>query len=172
MAKVNRPDSVQTYRTPPELLAAVERKFGRITFDLACTSEDCVADEGFCIDRGHDALTEDWEMALGTTIGDGLGWCNPMWKDAGKYAQRASACPFRRVLLNCQLAPDTTWYRDYVHPHARVFALIPRVPYLKPDGTPAFVDKRGKPLGINRPVMVAAYGFGLEPGLEMWSWKR
>lgn len=96
---------------------------------------------------------------------------NPPWAKAGKFA--AKCATFKgRVLLNCQLAPDTTWYRDYVHPYARVFALIPRVPYLKPDGTPAFVDKRGKPLGINRPVMVAAYGFGLEPGLEMWSWKE
>lgn len=167
MAKVNRVKAPQNYRTPPELLAAVERKLGRITFDLACTSEDAVAHDGFTIDTGFDALVEPWCGA----IGGGLGWCNPMWKDAGKYAKLAaeSGC---RVLLNCQLAPDTTWYRDYVHPYARVFALIPRVPYLKPDGTPAFVDKRGKPLGINRPVMVAAYGFGLEPGLEMWEWKR
>lgn len=169
MAKVNRVKAPQNYRSPPELLAAVERRFGRITFDLACTSEDCVAEAGFCIDRGHDALVERWLDALDL---DGVGWCNPMWKDAGKYAERASNCGFRRILLNCQLAPDTTWYRDYVHPYARVFALIPRVPYLKPDGTPAFVDKRGKPLGINRPAMVAAYGFGLEPGLEMWEWRK
>lgn len=168
MAKVNRPNSEQAYRSPPELLAAVERKFGKITFDLACTSEDCVVEEGFCIDQGHDSLVESWNA-----IGEGIGWLNPMWKDAGKYARRARAfMPSRRILLNCQLAPDTTWYRDYVHPYARVFALIPRVPYLKPDGAPAFVDKRGKPLGINRPVMVAAYGFGLEPGLEMWEWRK
>lgn len=167
MAKVNRPNSEQAYRSPPELLAAVERKFGRITFDLACTSEDCVAEEGFMIDRNIDAKVEPWH----TAIGAGLGWCNPMWRDAGLYAMYAADCE-KRVLLNCQLAPDTTWYRDYVHPYARVFALIPRVPYLKPDGTPAFVDKRGKPLGINRPVMVAAYGFGLEPGLEMWEWRK
>ncbi len=170
MAKVNRPNSEQAYRTPPELLAAVERKFGKITFDLACTSEDAVAESGFCHDEGVDALAEDWIVAL---LRDDLAWCNPMWKDAGLYAKRAAELlGMRRVLLNCQLAPDSDWYWAYVAPYARVFALKPRVPYLKPDGTPAFVDKRGKPLGINRPVMVAAYGFGLEPGLTHWEWKK
>lgn len=169
MAKVNRPNSEQAYRSPPELLAAVERKFGKITFDLACTSEDCVAEAGFCIDRGHDALVEPWGDVLDN---DRLGWCNPRWADAGKYAKKAAACGYR-ILLNCQLAPDTTWYRDYVHPYARVFALIPRVPYLKPDGTPAWVDKlTGRAVGVNRPVMIAAYGFGFEPGLTHWEWRK
>lgn len=168
MAKVNRPNSGQSYRTPPELLDAVQARFGRITFDLACTSEDCVAEAGFCFDEGDDALITDWRDVLDEFD---TAWCNPMWKDAGKYAKLAWASD-RKVLLNCQLAPDTTWYRDYVHPYARVFALIPRVPYLKPDGTPAFVDERGKPLSVNRPVMIAAYGFGLEPGLDHWEWKK
>lgn len=165
MAKVNRPNSPQGYRTPPELLAAVEKRFGKITFDLACTSADCVAEYGFMIDTGFDAFVEPWCRA----IGDGLGWCNPPWKDAGRYARLAaeSGC---RVLLNTQLAPDANWYAEHVHGKALVLALNPRVPYLNPDGTPACVDKRGKALGINRPAMIAAYGFGVV-GFEPWRWQ-
>lgn len=168
MARVNRPNAAQNYRTPPDLLGACERRFGRITFDLACTVADCVAPVGFCHDEGDDALALDWGAILDV---DDLGYCNPPWRQAGQYAAKAAACG-RQVLLNCQLAPDATWYERHVHPFARVYALIPRVPYLNPDGTPAFVDARGKPLGVNRPVMIAAYGFGLTPGLEPWRWRE
>lgn len=170
MAKVNRPKAEQCYRTPPELLAAVERRFGKITFDLACTTVDAVAPLGYAIDAGADALQRDWRelAALGP---DFLGWCNPMWGKSRYYAAKCAEAGAAglRVLLNCPLAPDARWYAKHVHGKALVLACCPRIPYLKPDGLPACVGEKGKPLGINRPVMVAAYGFSAV-GFEPWEW--
>jgi hypothetical protein len=168
MATVNRPNAPQVYRTPPELLEAVQRRFGAITFDAACMSTDKVAPYGYAIDLGLDALAFDWREHLRGEIT----WCNPMWRDAGEYAAKCAqlAEAGGRVLLNVQLAPDSNWYAEHVHGRALVLALNPRVPYLNPDGSPAFTDRNGKALGINRPVMVAAYGFG-QTGFEPWKWK-
>lgn len=174
MARVNRPKAPQNYRTPPELLEAVQARFGQIEFDAACTRADCVGHMGYAIDAGLDALTRDWASDLiGSLSADGVVWCNPEWRHAGKYAAKcaAFAAAGGRVLLNTQLAPDSNWYAEHVHGKALVLALNPRVPYLNPDGTPAFVDKRGKALGLNRPAMVAAYGFE-QVGFEPWRWMR
>lgn len=163
MANVNRPNAPQNYRSPPELLRAVVERFGRFTFDAACLSTDAVAPEGYAFDRGFDALARDWRELAGHVV-----WCNPPWRLAGRFAAKAAASCCK-VLLNCQLAPDAAWYERHVHGRALVLALNPRVPYLNQDGSPAFTDKAGKALGINRPAMVAAYGFG-QVGFEPWRW--
>lgn len=167
-AAVNRPNAPQDYRTPPALLDAVQERFGTIDFDAACTAENATAQFGYCY-PDVDALAQDWTELVGLTV-----FCNPPWRRAGAFARKCAelADAGGRVLFNAQFAPDTRWYAEHVHGRARVLALVPRVPYLNPDGTPAFVDSTGKALGVNRPVMLAVYGREIIPGMAPWVWKQ
>lgn len=168
MAAVNRPNAPQNYRTPPEFLAAVVRRFGPLVWDAACTRADCVGSAGgYAIDSGCDAMLQDWSELRDV----GVVWCNPPWARAGEFAARA-ATSGAQVLLLCQAAVDSNWYAAHVHGRALVLALNPRIPFLNPDGSPAFVDRNGKPLGVNRPTMLAAYNFGQNGQFEPWKWKK
>lgn len=167
MAAVNRPNAPQDYRTPPEFLAAVVRRFGPLEWDAACTSANCIGSHGgYHYDRGLDALTRDWNE-----LGSRMVWDNPPWALAGRFAAKHAARNAGPSLLLCQLAADSAWYAKYVHGRALVLACRPRIPFLAPCGTkPAFVDpKTGKALGVNRPAMLACYGLGVI-GFEPWRW--
>lgn len=169
MATVNRPNAPQDYRTPPAFLDAVRKRFGLDSFDwdTACTEANSVGRLGGYYHPKYDAMRRDWNE-LGTC----RVWCNPPWSHAGRFAERA-ALRTEHVgwtFLLCQAAVDSNWYADWVHNRALVLALNPRIPFLKPDGTPAFTDaKTGKPLGVNRPAMLAVYGLG-RVGFEPWRW--
>ena len=163
MAKVNQPNSKQDYCTSPELLAAVQARYGRITFDAACTRENAVAEYGYFYPE-HDALAEDWGTLEGLTI-----FCNPPFAQSGKFAAKAEASqympvdqPWRtppRVLLLVQAAVDTQWWEDHVRGEALVLHLAPR---------PAFV---GQAQGINRALALCVYGPGIGPGEQRWVWR-
>jgi phage N-6-adenine-methyltransferase len=158
MAQVNRANAPQDYRTSPELLAAVEARYGRITFDAACTVENAVADLGFHYPE-HDALAEDWSALEGQTI-----WANPPFRQSGQFALKAKASQQgltgpARVLLLVQAAVDTQWWEDHVRYNALVLHLAPR---------PAFV---GMTAGINRALALCVYGPGIAPGEQRWVWK-
>jgi phage N-6-adenine-methyltransferase len=174
MASVNRPNAPQSYRTPPALLAAIEARYGKVEFDAACTDENAVAELGFFYPE-YDALAIDWNEALFNPRRHPqqeppLVFDNPPFGQSGKFAAKHASYRGRSILL-CQAAVDSRWFAEHVHGKAMVHPLTPRVPFLGEDGKPAFVDKRGKPLGINRPMMVAAYGFGVV-GFSPWRWDR
>lgn len=165
MASVNRPNAPQDYRTPKALLDAIKRRFGRIDWDAACTRENAVTDAGYYFPE-IDALARDWNE-LGTL----LVFANPPWSDAGKFATKCAARTVGPTLLLVQAAVDSEWYARHVHGRALVLALRPRIPFLAPDGkSPAFVDARGKALGVNRPAMLACYSIG-SVGFEPWDWR-
>lgn len=168
MAKVNQPHARQDYCTPPELLEAVQKRFGTISFDAACTRENAVAALGYFYPE-HDALARDWRELQWQTV-----WCNPPFAKSRDYAEKAQASQWggvRRdgtiysddmptVLLLVPAAVDSRWYRAHVHERALVLPLSPRV---------AFV---GQPTAINRPLMLCVYGPNVTPGFEPWQWKQ
>jgi len=172
MANVNKVNSQQNYRTPRAFLDKVEERFGRITFDAACTSIDCVVEEpnsGFFYDAGVDALKVNWfnDRPCGVT------WCNPPFAKAKAFARKIaseyeSASLQARTLLLVPAGLDTHWFWSYVHGRALVLMLSPRIPFLNPDLTPV-LDSKGRPAAINRPMMLAVYG--VEPGFERWIWQ-
>ncbi len=157
MAKVNQPNAKQTYCTSPELLAAIEARYGEIQWDCACTIDNCVADAGF-FQPDYDALAEDWRMLEGLTA-----FCNPPFRDSGLFAAKAAASQRTpnppRVLLLVQAAVDTQWWEDHVRYKALVLHLAPR---------PAFV---GMTAGINRALALCVYGPGIGPGEQRWVWR-
>ena len=176
MAKVNRTGAQQSYRTPRAFLDAVEREYGRITFDAACTPIDCVAPVyGYC-HPDIDALTRDWAELLEHPVvlpSMLLVYCNPPFAQAGAFCRKAAEAQRPdapvRILMLVQAAVDSDWFRQHVHGKAFVRPLSPRIAFTHPDGSPVS-DGRGKPAAINRPLMLAEYGFG-RVGFEPWRWK-
>lgn len=144
----------QTFRTPPDFLRAVERKFGvEIAFDLACTAEDCVTSQAFIVrgffhDAGEDALAKPWPSLRNGQAA----WCNPPYAKAGAFARVASESPHCRTLMLVPASVGTAWFAQYVHQKALVCFLRPRLTFLQPDGTPM-------PQGINRDLMLLGYGW-------------
>ena len=171
MAKVNQPNAQQSYRTPRAFLDAVEREYGRITWDAACTAQDCVNPRfgsfGYLY-PGVDALTRDWSELRNCLV-----WCNPPFGKSGEFCRKAAEAQRPdapvRILMLVQAAVDSDWFRQYVHGKAFVRPLSPRIAFTHPDGSPV-LDGRGKPAAINRPLMLAEYGFG-RVGFEPWRWK-
>lgn len=168
MAKVNRPNAQQSYRTPRAFLDAVEREYGRIVFDAACTFRDAVAPMGFTYPE-VDALALDWTCLVGTS----LTYCNPPFGKSGAFCRKAAEAqrpdaPVRCLML-VQAAVDSDWFRAHVHGKAFVRPLSPRIAFTHPDGSPV-LDGKGRPAAINRPLMLAEYGFG-RVGFEPWRWK-
>lgn len=174
MAKVNQPNAQQSYRTPRAFLDAVEREYGRITWDAACTLSDAVSQDGrgYHVDFGRDALAVDW-----TELYEQLVWCNPPFGKSGRFCRKAAEAqrpgvprsPPVRCLMLVQAAVDSDWFRSYVHGKAFVRPLSPRIAFTHPDGSPV-LDGKGKPAAINRPLMLAEYGFG-RVGFEPWRWR-
>lgn len=158
MAKVNQPHARQDYCTPPELLEAVQARFGKIEFDLACTEQNAVANYGY-FHPEHDALVRDWCDLERLTC-----WANPPFANSRHFAARAHASQYcdnpPTVLLLVPAAVDSNWYSEHVHGKALVLPLSPRV---------AFV---GQPTAINRPLMLCVYGPHITPGFEPWQWKQ
>lgn len=164
MASVNRPNAPQDYRTPPALLDAIRAWAGELHWDAACETHNCVGTHGGYVHPTIDALERDW-----SELGDRTVWCNSPWSHAGRFAERCAARLVGRTLLLVQAAVDSTWFDEHVQGRALVLALRPRIPFLAPDGSPAFVDRHGKPLGVNRPAMLCAYGWA--PGFRTWDWR-
>lgn len=169
MAKVNRAGAQQSYRTPRAFLDAVEREYGEITWDAACTTEDCVVNGAGYHWPHVDALKRDWDEGQAYL---GLTWCNPPFAQAGAFCRKAAEAQLKRpvrVLMLVQAAVDSDWFRQHVHGKAFVRPLSPRLAFTLPDGSPV-LDGKGKPAAINRPLMLAEYGFG-RVGFEPWRWK-
>lgn len=162
----------QDYRTPPAFLSAVQRKFDvKLSFDLACTVEDCVVpvppargvSAGFCHPE-WDALASAWP-----TMRDGeAAWCNPPFGRSGAFARVASESMHCRSILLIPASVGAKWFAEHVAGIACVVFLRPRLTFLMPDGTPC-VDRHGNETGINRDCMLAAYGW--TPGMHCADWR-
>lgn len=147
MARVNNNASYQFYRTPPELLAAIEARFGRIKFDLAASEHDTVADT-----YSDDYENDEWPT-------DMLCYCNPPFRLSRHFARKFAESGARGLLLT-PASIDSQWFSTYVLPHARVIALQPRVTFV------------GETAAINRPLILSAFRCPGEPvGFEVWRWR-
>lgn len=146
MAKVNNNASYQFYRTPPELLTAIEARFGKLEVDLAATEYDTVAPAYF-----DDALKETWPTQA-------LCYCNPPFRLSRHFARKFAESGARGLLLT-PASIDSNWFSTFVLPHARVIALQPRVTFV------------GESTPINRPLILSAFRCPGEPvGFECWRW--
>jgi hypothetical protein len=158
MAKVNQPHARQDYCSPPELLEAVQVRFGQITFDAACTTENAVAAFGYAY-PAVDALAADW-----SELADQRVWITPPFGLSRAFARKAAESqqglmrPL--VMLLVPASVDSNWYREHTHGKALVLPLSPRITFV------------GQPAPINRPLMLCVYGPYITPGFEPWQWQQ
>ena len=131
----HRGTSVQSVGTPRDLLDAVERRFGRITFDLAADADNCVVQNpsgGKCwFDEADDALSPETQWPNHGTL-----WLNPPFADIAPWATRCGL--WTRAALNLpqpdavllMLVPASVganyWERS-IAGKARVLGISPRV---------------------------------------------
>lgn len=120
---IRRGQSEQSVGTPPEFLDAVQRSFGRITFDLAASSGNAVVDRFYGIE--HDSLAQDWERITG----GGLLWLNPPYANIAPWAKKC-ALSRRAIALLVPASIDANWYWEWCHPFADTFILHPRLKFI------------------------------------------
>ncbi len=153
-------ESEQVVCTPPEFIAAVERRFGKIGFDLACTSENVIGatKRGYMFDKGEDALVHDWARRL-----DILHWLNPEFGNIDPFAQKAAftAAAYKRFRLTMLVpaARETDWHRNFVRPFAFTLDLYPRIQFV------------GHEAGFPKGLQLCVFEHGLR-GSDTWDWKH
>lgn len=68
------------FRTPPHIFNQLNAIFN-FTVDAACTSENKLCAEGFCLDEGRNGLLESW---TGHRV-----FCNPPFSNKGDWIEKA-----------------------------------------------------------------------------------
>ena len=167
--------SQQNSATPWEFINSVKSHLNvEFGFDIACTTEDAKAPDGYYFDKGIDALTQDWSTITATTS-----WLNPPWKKIKPFAKKcAELTKYRRetgaittrILSLWNAGIGSTWFFDYVVGNAAIHVLSPRITFIDPrTGLPFVSKKNGKPqTGLNDCILCDWSG---EPGLYKFEWK-
>lgn len=161
--------STQIVETPWALIDAVEKRFGRITFDLAATRENCkvrgtpnAPNERFGpgSPRGEDALVENWLRKRGNS------WLNPEFGEIKHYAAKCAetAASIRRANLHDRIlflvpaSVGSNWWAEHVDKKALVLFTSPRVTFVS-HSSPYPKD-----------LAVCVFSTQDKPGYECWRW--
>jgi hypothetical protein len=156
--------SRQDYATSPAFLAAVERRFGRIRWDLAAHADNHVTREkrfGAFFGPGsihsQDALSMPWAEHFSDRE---LLWLNPPFAHIRPWAEKCAAerAAGARIALLVPAGVGAAWYERHVAPHAYVFALRPRLSF---DGVAPYP----------RDLILALYEPAGYRGFELWNWR-
>lgn len=167
--------SQQNAATPRDFIRAVEHKFNvRFTFDIACTTQDCVVQQperawnrmpGYLFDQGTDALAQDWSTIKVPTLEGGqeaCAWLNPPWKKTYAFAEKCSKgtgtyiidpsdesvdiwTPGIRIFSLFPAGVGSLWFGNHVLHQADVYFLHPRMTFIDPrTGLPFVNAETGK----------------------------
>ena len=147
----------QIVSTPADLISAVEKRFGRISWDLAANAENYKSHSkwryfgpGSPIEES--AFMRDWEA-----LGD-LAWLNPPFADIEPWAERCASSVLQhrqRIALLIPASVCTGYFIEHVKRYAYVFELTPR-PFKKEV----------------RDCILALYEPSLYTGRETWNWRN
>jgi phage N-6-adenine-methyltransferase len=151
---INKGRSKQDYGTPSDFIAAVEKRFGPLAIDLACTRENAKAPDGFYFPE-CDALVATWSGLQGNL------WLNPPFANIDPWAEKlARECRYRQgfALFLTPASIGSNWFANHVAGKAVVLGLSPRLTF---EGT---TDPYPKDLSLS------VYGYGLH-GFDTWRWK-
>jgi hypothetical protein len=152
---INKGKSKQDYGTPIAFIQAVEKRFGPLVADLACTRANAKAPKGYHFDDGMDSLAYDWADDFPT----GNLWLNPPFADIAPWAAKCDLESNRHglILLLTPASIGSNWFAQHVHGKAMVLGLAPRLTF---EGTS---DPYPKDL------MLSVFGMGLK-GFDVWRW--
>jgi phage N-6-adenine-methyltransferase len=143
----------QDYGTPPEFIAAVEKRFGKIDYDLAARAGNAVAP--LYLDPIDDSLSRDWSEL------EGLAFLNPPFSFVDPWADRCArfASSRLRIVVLWQAAIDTGWFNDFVLPNA-ISCGVSRMKFV------------GAEDGYPKPLMMSLFGFGAAGVGPVWKWRE
>lgn len=108
------------WETPPDLFAALDAEF-HFTLDVAALPYNAKCERFFT--PGADALRQQWE---------GVCWCNPPYGFVLRqwlHKAHESAGQGATVVCLVPARTDTSWWHDYVLPHAEIRYLRGRLKF-------------------------------------------
>ena len=159
--------SEQTVATPFAFIDAVEKRFRRLTFDLAATIDNCrvrFPDVGRSMSRsyfgpaspvGEDSLAQLWARLRGNLF------LNPPYGDIKTWARKCHETPRaagRRILFLVPASVGSNWWLDYVHDKALVLFTSPRVTF----------ETHSAP--YPKDLALVVFSASDKPGYECWRW--
>lgn len=153
-AGFNRAGSKQDYATPPDFMAAVARRFGKINFDLAAHAENTKHPNFFSLE--DDSLRQEWHMIPGWL------WLNPPFDKIEPWAAKCHDASARgaKILFLTPASVGSNWFRDHVKMHAFVLSLNGRIHF----------DPTNPTWGYPKDCMLSVYAYGFH-GFDSWTWK-
>ncbi len=149
--------SEQVVQTDPLLMRAVERRFGTLHVDLAATRENTQC--AYFLSKEENSLIRHWASDWpGARM-----WLNPEFSDIKTWAEKCAHESIRlkgsgRIFLLTPASIGANWFRDYVAPYSRVFALNGRLTFV------------GHKQPYPKDCILSVYG-ELQ-GFEVWDWRR
>lgn len=175
MPPQRRGKSRQDFRTPPELLAAIEAGFrvGQWDYDLAADqrtairsahSEDETTGKPYRFEQveylGPGSPICDDSLAFDWTNLPGEAWLNQPFANIAPWAKKCATT--KRSGRIFQLVPASVganWYQEHVHGKAHVVALSPRVTFV------------GETQAYPKDIVLAIWS-GVRGGFSTWRWKE
>lgn len=136
-----------TYRTPPELFAAMDSEFC-FSIDVAASYENRLCD--LFIEEELNALAEDVDWLPDPENGLGAGswaWCNPPYSDIGPWVAKAAEQSAKGVgvVMLVMMDQSVGWYKEAIKTCQEVRLVIGgRLSFLDPvTGKPAAGNNKG-----------------------------
>lgn len=162
MAPKQKPgNSYQSYRTPPEFLAALKRRLNVDEFiiDLAATRENMVALA--CYTEEEDSLSDACPWTLGM---ENWCYCNPPYGHIRPWVKKAyeSSQQCAKIAVLVPASVGSNWWRDWVHHKAYVLFLNGRLAFIPEK--PNWLYPKDLAVLLYRPEWLADY--------DVWPWRK
>lgn len=157
--------SEQIVETPWELIDAVEKRFKRLSFDLAAGRSNVKVrhpDRGKTIrqsyfDASQDSLTQAWYRLKGNL------WLNPPFGDIAPWAEKCAATGLGNhgihIFFLIPASVGSNWWALHVDKKADVYFLSPRVTFV------------GHSSCYPKDLALCHYHRGTKGLYECWRWK-
>lgn len=155
--------SKQDVGTPKEFLDAVEKRFGKITLDLAAHESNHVCDKWL-------GPGSEWQDSLSPlspwfTLGhNGVLWLNPPFGNIPQFVEKCAQQKYlgAKIAVLLPMALETKWYTNYVYRQAYTLILKPRLKFV------------GHVNVFPKGLILAYYDnlFYPKQSIEVWDWKN
>lgn len=116
-------DSQQVVGTPWQFIHALEKRWGKISVDLAAAAENSKGQ--IFISKERDSFTVDWHKLSGNL------WLNPEFGNIAPWARKCADEKARgaKIFFLVPASIDSNWWSEYVHGQACVLPLHPRLKF-------------------------------------------
>lgn len=149
--------SKQDYRTPPEFIDAVRRRFGPPGWDLAASHGDEIDLVAGYFTPETDSLAQCWRRLPSVCA---VAWLNPPFRNIRPWVRKLDEeCQYLRrwTLLLVPASMGSGWWREHVMGKCMVFG-IPRLTFV------------GETAAYPKDLALCAYGYGVH-GTGYWDWR-